>query len=361
MRKHVFLLVVAAALVSALAATGDRSAEAGATAAAGRGARLQSFGTCPRLLSYAKQHALPLVGAWGLGGPAGGVGAFPAVGAPAAGDAKSSGSAGVDYSTTNVQEEGVDEPDIVKSDGSHLFVVRSDRLFAVDVRGLRPKLAGSVQLPAGYGYELLLHGNRLLVLSHGGGVAIGMPPQVGVSRSMPFYAPQSSLIEIDVRNPSELRIVRSMVLDADYVTARLVGSVVRVVTASSMPQPLPFVAPDETTPAAAAVALAKNRAVVRTSRITSWLPSYAVKGRRGETLAKRSSSTVGTCADRSCTPGSGCSRSSPSTSTRGSHSSTRAPCSPAARPSTGRRRASTSQPSAGSRSRSRPVTPTCRR
>ncbi len=289
MRNRTLLLVLAAALLSALVgATGGRSAEASATAAAGSGARLQSFGTCPRLLSYAKQHALPLVGSWGLGGSTGGVGDAQTVGAPAAGDAKSSGSAGVDYSTTNVQEEGVDEPDIVKSDGSHLFAVRSDRLFAVDVRGLRPKLAGSVQLPAGYGYELLLHGNRLLVLSHGGRVAVDVPPQAGATRSLPFSAPQSSLIEIDVRNPSELRIVRSMVLDADYVSARLVGSVVRVVTASSMPQQLPFVAPDETTPAAAAAALAKNRAVVRTSRITSWLPSYAVKGRRGETLAKRS-------------------------------------------------------------------------
>lgn len=286
MRKHTVLLVLVAALLSALvAATGGRSADASETAAAGKGARLQSFGTCPRLLSYAKQHALPLVGAWGLGG----VGARPAVGAPAASDAKASGSTGVDYSTTNVQEEGVDEPDTVKSNGSHLFVARGDQLFAVDVGGLRPKLVGSLQLPAGAGYELLLHGGRLLVLGHGsfGGPAVDVPPN-GTTKSFPFYASRSSLIEVDVRDPSALRIVRSMVLDADYVTARLVGPVVRVVTASAMPQPLPFVAPDGATSDATSAALAKNRTVVRASRITSWLPSYAVKGRRGETLSKRS-------------------------------------------------------------------------
>jgi hypothetical protein len=282
------LLVLAAVLLSGLVAVSSgRPAEAGAISAGGTGARLQSFVTCGQLLGYAKQHTLPLVGSWGLGGVATREGAVPAVGAPAAGDAKASGTAGVDYSTTNVQEEGIDEPDMVKSDGSYLFVVRSDRLFAVDVRSPRPKLVGSLKLPAGAGYELLLRGDRLLVLSHGGGIAVDLP-QVGTSRSAPYYAPQSSLIEVDVRTPSAPRIVRSLVLDADYVTARLVDGVARVVTVSSMPRPLPFVAPADATPEAVAAALSKNRAVVRASRIGSWLPSYAVKGRRGETLARRS-------------------------------------------------------------------------
>ena len=74
-----------------------------------------------------------------------------------------------------MQEEGVDEPDLVKSNGSTLFVVRSDRLFAVDVRGRKPRVAGSLQLPQIGSYELLLHGDRLLVLSHGGVYAIDTP------------------------------------------------------------------------------------------------------------------------------------------------------------------------------------------
>ena len=288
MRKRTVLLVLAAALLPVLlAATETRPAAANATFTGANGTRLQSFGTCDRLLGYAKQHTLPLVGAWGLGGQALPVDGVTAVAAPVAGDSRSYGSAGVDYSTTNVQEDGVDEPDLVKSNGSHLFVVRSSQVFAVDVRGRRPRLTGSLQLPPGAGYELLLHDDRLLVLSHGGGIAIDVP-QGGIRRSLPFRPSQSSLIEIDVSNPAALRIVRSLVLDGDYVSARLVGAVARVVTVSSMPRALPFTAPVGPSPEAAASALARNRAVVRTATIRTWLPRYTVKGRRGETLSRHS-------------------------------------------------------------------------
>ena len=40
---------------------------------------------------------------------------------------------GVDFSGTNVQEEGVDEPDLVKTDGNTLFAVANGRLNANQV------------------------------------------------------------------------------------------------------------------------------------------------------------------------------------------------------------------------------------
>ena len=288
MRRTTTLLVLVTLSVALLAAAGAGSAAPGAPAKGGAGARLQSFGTCGRLLGYARQHVLPLVGPWGLAGQGLRAGDGAVVGAPAVPEAaRASGPVVGDYSTTNVQEDGVDEPDLVKSNGSHLFVVRSSQLFAVDVRARRPRLTGSLKLPAGASYELLLHEDRLLVLSRGGGV-IGIDvPQPGVSRSMPFRPSQSSLIEIDVSDPSAPRIVRSLVLDADYVSARLVGSIARVVTVSGMPQALPFAGPANQTAEATAAALERNRAVVRKSGIRSWLPAYAVKGRRGQTLARR--------------------------------------------------------------------------
>ncbi len=266
-----------------LAAGGGGVAAPGAEAKTGKGTPLRSFGSCSSMLVYAKQHALPLVGAYGLAGAA--VGDATRAAAPAADSA--AGVAGVDYSTTNVQEEGVDEPDLVKSNGSTLFVVRSDRLVSVDVRGPRPRLQGSLPLPQSASYELLLHGNKLLVLSRGGvypidGIGTGIRAPI---RPGPL---QSTLTEVDVRDPAAMRIVRGLSFETEIVTARLVGSVARVVTVSGMPQTLPFVAPIDASSAATAAALSRNRAVLRTSRIGSWLPGYEVKGRRGETLARRS-------------------------------------------------------------------------
>ena len=104
-------------------------------ATAPRPGRLVAFGSCPDLLGYVRAHAAPFVTAYGLGRPAGlaaGPG-IPGVAAPAAG---STPQQGVDYSGTNVQEAGVDEPDIVKTNGDTLFAVENGQLEAVDVGGL---------------------------------------------------------------------------------------------------------------------------------------------------------------------------------------------------------------------------------
>ena len=69
---------------------------------------------------------------------------------------------GVDFSGTNVQEEGVDEPDIVKTDGNTLYAVANGKLNAVDVRTAKPQLLDTLKLDPGRSYELLLHGDRLL-------------------------------------------------------------------------------------------------------------------------------------------------------------------------------------------------------
>ena len=81
-----------------------------------------------------------------------------------------------------------------------------------------------------------------------------------------------------------MKIVRSLELDADYVSARLVGTIARIVTVCSMPQSLPFKGPTNGTPEASATARARNRGLVGSSRIGSWLPSYRVKGRGAETF-----------------------------------------------------------------------------
>ena len=88
---------------------------------------------------------------------------------------------GVDFSGTNVQEEGVDEPDLVKTNGETLFAVANGLLNAVDVGGDAPRLLDTLKLDSGWSHELLLHGDRLLVLSRGGYWAEPLPGDRGAS------------------------------------------------------------------------------------------------------------------------------------------------------------------------------------
>ena len=44
-----------------------------------------------------------------------------------------SGESSSDYSSTNVQVEGVDEADFVKNDGKHIYVITQNKLVITDV------------------------------------------------------------------------------------------------------------------------------------------------------------------------------------------------------------------------------------
>ena len=259
-------VAVVAALTVFLAA-----ASAVQAPAAPRSARLVAFRSCPELLGYVKAQAAPFVTAYGLGRPAGGL-KTPMPGVVAAPSVGAAPQQGVDYSGTNVQEAGVDEPDTVKTNGITLFAVENGRLESVDVRGHSPKLLDSLALGSGWSNELLLSGTHLLVLSRGGYWLPPLPAQPA-AMILPQFS-TSTLTEVDVSDPAALKVVQTLKLDGAYVDARMIGSTVRVVSSSPVPIELPTVTPTDSSATALAGAQTRNRAVVASSRVSAWLPSY---------------------------------------------------------------------------------------
>jgi len=271
--------IVLAVAVAGLGGTAGYSAPGHtATAPAAKASRLVPFRSCGDLLGYVTSQAAPLVGPWGFGGPSFARGGLPpGVAVPAAGSAPAGATPqeGVDYSGTNVQEQGVDEPDLVKTNGTTLFAVAAGRLNAVAVTGTRPQLLDSLKLDGGWSHELLLAGDRLLVLSRGGYWVTPRPAATAIA--MPYFPAKSVLSEIDVSNPRALRLVRTLTVGGAYVDARLVGATARIVVSSQVPTTLPFEQPTGSTDAALATARDHNRAVVQSSALSSWLPTYRIK------------------------------------------------------------------------------------
>lgn len=262
------LVVLVAALVTV---GGGTAADTSATASG----RLQSFGTCAKLLGYVRQHAVPLVTDGGVVSQPAGVGAARTA-APEA-----SATAGVDYSATNVQEEGVDEPDVVKTNGVTLFTLRGQVLHALDVRGGRPRLVGSLKLERIGGGELLLRGGRLLVLSQSfSDLPVPLPGGAARSSIMPYGAGKTLLVEVDVGDPGAMKVVRSLELEGSYLSARLVGGTTRVVLTSAMPRPLRYAVPDGPTQKDAEEAAARNRAIVASAPLSAWVPRAVTRDRR---------------------------------------------------------------------------------
>jgi Beta propeller domain len=271
-----------AGFLAAALATAALAAGAGTTAGTGdtrKGERLHRFGSCGELLGYAKRHTRRLVGPWGFGGPP----PPPAPPGPipvrkAKGAIKAPG---VDFSGTNVQEANVDEPDLVKTDGDHLFAVGEGKLQAIAV-GARPRYVDSLPLRAGAEHELLLHGDRAIVLSRSRDEF--MPLRLGLDYSS--YSVKTIVTEVDVHDPTSMRVLSRLELDGGYASARLVGATLRIVLVSQLPRALPLRGPTASeTPEQAA---ARNRAAVSRSRLPTWMPSRVRTDVRRKTRAKRS-------------------------------------------------------------------------
>lgn len=141
------------------------------------------------------------------------------------------------FSGTNTQEADVDEPDLVKTDGRHVYVVSDGVLRVVDVTGERPQLVGALPLD-GYGHRLLLRKDTLLVIAAAS--AYGYPvPAGGPAVSVVAPAPgrgRTIVTEVSVAEPARPAIRRTMTVDGDFVDARQNGGTARLVL-DSAPDP----------------------------------------------------------------------------------------------------------------------------
>ena len=185
MRRIVLAVAVLAALGTVPAAGGVDASHAQKRLKAGK-VRLKSFGSCAALVRYGRSHvnrgpgaappppSPPIFMPLRRVNPGAEVLTTPDATPPSA-PVTEDGASG-----TNVQEAGVDEPDVVKAAGSRIFAIGGGRLHAVHPDG--PRLLGSLELP-GYGHELLLRGDRLLAISHEAAAGSG-------KQCMPMISPR---------------------------------------------------------------------------------------------------------------------------------------------------------------------------
>lgn len=158
----------------------------------------------------------------GLGGLFGGL---PAAAPDTAGESTNGGADnGASYSTTNTQEEGVDESDMMKSNGTHLFIARGQTVRVV--KATPPEeLAEVGQIDVGVPIEsFYLVDTKLIVLGQKYDVGVYGPGGPEILIWPPFYAKSSVVVaEVDVANPAKPKITRQTELDGSLVASRLTG------------------------------------------------------------------------------------------------------------------------------------------
>jgi hypothetical protein len=252
-------------IASCAGSAGPLTIPAPATAPDGS-VRLASFDSCDSALSEFRRAALPRVGTAGLGNDFTADKADVAVGRT---DSRSNAvpetPATPDHTATNTHEVGVDEPDIVKTDGRRVVTVSGGRLRVVD--SASHMITGTVDLPTGPAAALLMRGDRVLVVLPGQGPLLERqsPPAKTTDHG------ETRLVLVDLVGTP--RVAGTLAVGGRHVDTRQVGGVARVVIQSG-PR-IAFVHPDGIRSAPRSVQ--ENRAALGDARIDDWLPRYRLE------------------------------------------------------------------------------------
>ncbi|HAX39940.1 MAG TPA: hypothetical protein DCY10_03530 [Clostridiales bacterium] len=167
--------------------------------------------------------------------------------APTAGEARGSvtmessamESGGLDYSETNVQVKGVDEADIVKTDGSYIYYIAGNQLNILKPDGAATRLISSTSLSGddswwGYNSEMFLLGNRLMIITQ----SFNTVWVNDVRGNYQSNTEQTSAVIYDISNPAKPAQVVSLGQSGYYVSSRMIGDYVYLVTSQYIYSPV---------------------------------------------------------------------------------------------------------------------------
>ncbi len=131
-----------------------------------------------------------------------------------------------DYSETNVQVEGVDEADIVKTDGTFIYQVNRERVVIIKaVPSDKMQVVGALSgTDSGFvPQELYVDQKHLVVI----GAASSYRCQTNGAdvRFMPRFPPRQTMkaVVYDIEDKSDIRLVREFELNGAYVSSRKIG------------------------------------------------------------------------------------------------------------------------------------------
>jgi len=230
--------------------------------------KLVAFDSCQQLRDDLRAAAKQSVGPWGLPGNNQGVPEAATMARDARGMAPNAAAVGaapapdVPYSGTNVHEQGADEPDIVKTDGRRIVTVGQGVLRVIDPA--THTQTGRLSLgPAATGAtDLLLAGDRALVLVRGTYLAARMRVM------LPPGDLSAQVLLVDLAGTP--RVISRYQTDGTLVDARQTGTVARVVLSTTPRIKFPFTATSDN------ALLKQNQKAIGAAPVDAWLPSWQV-------------------------------------------------------------------------------------
>ena len=130
-------------------------------------------------------------------------------------------SGGFEYSTTNIQVAGVDEADIVKTDGEHVYLVSGNEVFIL--KAYPPEDAevlSKITLNDTYPVGIFMNGDRLALLGYEYSDTYG-------DHYRDFYWGTKTLVKVyDLSDKTNPTLLRNFTMSGSYFNSRMIGEYV---------------------------------------------------------------------------------------------------------------------------------------
>ncbi len=137
-----------------------------------------------------------------------------------------------EYSSTNIQVEGVDEADVIKNDGKYIYVVSGNKVVIVDAfPASNMKVLSEINLSGSVG-EIFVNGDKLVVFTNQySPIVYGGVRCMAIRCIMPSYQDESKtgVYIYDISNRQDPTLDENISLTGDYVASRMIDNYVYLV------------------------------------------------------------------------------------------------------------------------------------
>lgn len=138
------------------------------------------------------------------------------------------------YSRTNIQVEGVDEADIVKTDGKYIYLATGKRILII--RAYPPeeaKVSAEIYINSTV-LGLFVNNEKLVVISSGDAYYYAeiMEEDSRKGKNLLFVEPRTLVLIYDIRNPGAPILIRNVTVSGTYFNSRMIENYVYILTSS---------------------------------------------------------------------------------------------------------------------------------
>lgn len=139
-----------------------------------------------------------------------------------------------DYSNTNIQVPGVDEGDIVKTDGNYLYYLNNNNIYISKINSGNVEILSNIQLSNSEEYytsDIYLKDNKLIVIYEKSLYNIASSSQKGACIDSIYGGNSDTYICIyDISNKEDPEIINTLSQNGDYSSSRMIDNKLFIVT-----------------------------------------------------------------------------------------------------------------------------------